>query len=283
MPALRCTHPRAPRRSARLRAALAPALRPGLWAVVLLVGLVGCQTAPKPAATLNDARSAYDRGDYPQALAFGSAVASGDPSEDTYEAAYFAGLSANEMGDLKQAIKFFTLATRGFDKGLVADANLMLGLAYSRQERWRPAAEALLAAARELEDQEQANAYFYAAVAEQHLGRWAMARDHLIQARVQSADPDFRQQIDDQLAINGYTLQIGSYLQTENAQDAANNLAPTARAQGLGEPRLLPNPARPGQTLVHVGRFTTYNSAQSYRDRLGVPGAFIVPLAVEQQ
>ena len=252
--------------------------------LLMVVGVAGgCQSGPKPPpATLDDTRSAYDRGDYPQAFAFGSAVASGDPSEDTYEAAYLAGLSANEMGDLKQAVKYFTLATRGFDKGLVADANLMLGLAYSSQERWRPAADALLAAARALDGEEQARAYFYAAVAEQRLGRWAMARDHLTQARTESSDADFRQQIEDQLAVNGYTLQIGSYVEADNARDAAANLSAAARSQGLGEPRLVPHPARPGQTLVHIGRFTTYNSAQSHRERLGVPGAFIVPLAVEQ-
>ncbi len=254
-----------------------------LTGALVLAVLAGCPSNPGPVATLDDAESAFARNDYPQAFAFASAVATGQPSEDSQPAAYIAGLSATELGNTKQAIKFFTQAAGGFDRALVADANVMLGLAYSSQEKWRPAAEALLAAARELEDEDQARAYFYAAVAEQHLGRWANARDHLTQARAESADPAFRQQIDDQLAVNGYTLQIGSYLELSNAQEAAANLAPAARSRGLGEPRLVPNPARPGQMLVHVGRFTTFDSASSHKERLGVPGAFIVPLAIERQ
>jgi tetratricopeptide (TPR) repeat protein len=252
---------------------------PALLVALLLTA--GCQVGARPTATLADATSAYERGDYVQAYAFARGIADAEPSEDAETAAYIAGLSAGELGDTQNAIRYLRQAAEGFDQQLAADANVMLGLAYTSQEQYRLAADALLKAADELTGQEQAQAYFYAAVAEQRLGRWATARDRLIAARGISDDPDFRQQIEQRLEANGYTIQVGSFPESVAAQDAAAQLTDRARAIGVSEPRLLPNPARPGQTLVHVGRFTTYHSAQSFRDRLGLADAFIVPIAGE--
>ena len=253
-----------------------------LLACVSTLTAAGCYSAPKPQPTLADANSAYARGDFEQAYNFASAIASGPPAEESDEAAYLAGLSAGELGKTKQAIRYLRQAGEGFDAKLAADANVMLGLAYSTQERYDLAADALLSAAPDLEGEDQAKAYFYAAVAEQKLGRWAPARDHLTLARAASADQAFRDQIQEQLSVNGYTLQIGSFVESQAAQQTAADLTAKAKEVGVGEPWLLPNPARPGQTLVHVGRFTTFNSAAAYRDRLGVPGAFIVPISAEQ-
>ncbi len=245
------------------------------------VGLTGCRQS-QPIATLDDANSAYQRGDYEQAYSFASAIASAEPSLDSNEAAYVAGLAAGELGRTDKAVKYLRQAAEGFDKELAANAGVMLGLAYSTQERYALATDALLEAAPVLTGEDRAKAYFYAAVAQQKLGRWANARDHFTLARAASADPAFRQQIEDQLAVNGYTLQLGSFTNLENAQAAADQIRQAALANKLGEPRMLPNPARPGQTLVHLGRFTTFASAATYRDQLGVPGAFIVPVASEQ-
>jgi tetratricopeptide (TPR) repeat protein len=242
----------------------------------------GCPSPSGPQPTLADANSAYARGDFEQAYSFASAIASGDPSEASDEAAYLAGLAAGELGNTQKAIRYLKQAGEGFDAELAADANVMLGLAYSSQQRYDLAATALLSAAQTLEGEDRAKAYFYAAVAGQKLGRWATARDHLTLARAASADPAFRQQVEEQLAVNGYTLQIGSFVESATAQQTAEQLTPKAEAIGLGEPRLLPNPARPGQTLVHLGRFSTFNSAAAYRAQLGVPGAFIVPIAMEK-
>lgn len=261
--------------------------RPPRWTAPLsmllltLCVLPGCRQS-EPLATLDDANSAYQRGDYEQAYKFASAIASADPSLDSTEAAYVAGLSAGELGRTNKAVKYLRQAAQGFDKQLAADAGVMLGLAYSTQERYALATDALLAAAPNLTGEDRAKAYFYAAVAQQKLGRWATARDHLTLARASSADPAFRDQVQQQLAVNGYTLQLGSFTNAENAQAAADQIKETAAAIRIGEPRLLPNPARPGQTLVHVGTFTTYRSAAAYRDQLGVPGAFVVPVAGQQ-
>lgn len=249
--------------------------------VACVFTLTGCIQS-QPVATLDDANSAYQRGDYEQAYSFASEIASAEPSLDSAEAAYVAGLSAGELGRTDKAVKYLRRAAEGFDKELAANAGVMLGLAYSTQERYALATDALLDAAPVLTGEDRAKAYFYAAIAQQKLGRWASARDHFTLARASSADPAFRKQIEEQLAVNGYTLQLGSFTNVENAQTAADQIRESAKENRLGEPRLIPNRARPGQTLVHLGRFTTYGSAATYRDQLGVPGAFIVPVASEQ-
>ncbi|MEM9883872.1 MAG: SPOR domain-containing protein [Planctomycetota bacterium] len=257
------------------------------WMTPLLGGVVlfaaaGCPSRA-PVATLADANSAYQRGDYAQAYAFAVEIAEAQPSLDTPEAAYLAGLAAGELGRTDRAVKYLRQAADAFDPQLAADAGVMLGLAYSTQQRYALATDALLTAAPRLEGEDRAKAYFYAAIAQQKLGRWANARDHLTLARAASGDPALRAQIEEQLAVNGYTLQIGSFADATNARTAADQIAEAAAANRLGQPRLIPNPVRPNQTLVHVGRFTTFASAATYRDQLGVPGAFVVPIAVEVQ
>ncbi|MEM8737226.1 MAG: SPOR domain-containing protein [Planctomycetota bacterium] len=253
------------------------------WIAPLGVGLMlcfgpGCRSSAPP-PTLTDANAAYERADFQAAYAYAATIARGEPSEDRASAAYVAGLSARELGRTDRAVRFLRQAAQGFDQDLAADASVTLGLIYSEQEKYALATDALLDAAPRLTGEDRAKAYFYAAVAQQKLGRWATARDHLTLARTASADPQLRQQIENQLAVTGYTLQIGSFNDFVNAQAAADQVAEQARSVGVGEPRLIPNPARPGQTLVHLGRFTTYQSAASYRAELGVPGAFVVPVA----
>ena len=251
-----------------------------LLLVLLGWNLAGCGSSG-PIASLADANSAYDRGDYEQAYAFASTIASAEPSLDSQEAAYVAGLAAWELDRTDKAVKYFKKAVDGLDHEMAADAGVMLGLAYSKQEKYDLAAESLLEAAPELTGEDRARAYFYAGVAQQKLGRWAYARDNFTLARAASSDPAFRDEVDGQLAVTGYTLEIGSFSDGAAAQSAADNLTESAQELNLGEPRLLPNPTRPGQMLVHVGRFSTYDSAASFRERLGMPGAFIVPIAAE--
>lgn len=249
--------------------------------LVLMIGLLlltGC-ASNRPLATLADASSAYQRGDYAQAYAFGSTLADAEPSLDTAEAAYIAGLSAGELGRADKAIRYLKQATNSVDRKLAADAGIMLGLAYSQREQYDLAADALLKAAPHLDGEDRAKAYFYAATAEQKLGRFAPAKDHFTLARAASADPAFRQQVEEMMAVEGYTLQIGSFSDPANAQQAADSVRDTAAALRIGEPYQVPNPSRPGQVLVQVGKFSTYQSAAAYRERLGIPGAYVVPVA----
>ena len=251
----------------------------GLWrgmatAAVLALTLTGCQSS-EPIGTIELANAAYSQGDYDNAFRMGRSIAE-QPSLDSDEGAYIAGLAAGEMGDTKRAVKYLKQAAGGYDPQLAADAGLMLGLAYSGLERYADAADALLEAAPVLTGEERAKAYYYAAVAQQRLGRWAPARDALILAKASSNDPAFRQQIEDQLAVDGYTLEVGSFDSAADAQDEAERLRPAAAAANVAPPAVWADPAIPGRVVVHVGHFSTYRSAGTYRDRMGLPDAFIV-------
>jgi tetratricopeptide (TPR) repeat protein len=244
------------------------------------LGLLGCQS-DGPIGTLPDASGAYSRGEYERAYDIASEIAD-EPSLESDEAAYIAGLSAGELGKEKKAIKYLKQAAEGFDDDLAADAGLMLGLAYAARDEHDKATDALLAAAPKLTGEDRAKAYYYAAIAQQRLGRWARARDNLILAKALSTDVAFRQQIDDQLAIQGYTLQVGSYPDADAAQAAADALAPKAKAAGMGSPTVEANPSRPGRLVVRVGRFSTYRSAETFRDSLETSDdVFVVPLRDE--
>ena len=256
----------------------------GLWShlpvtmaamgLVVASALGGCRSN-EPLPTVDEANAAYRSGDYVTAFRTGKAVAA-QTSLDSDEGAYVAGLAAGELGDTKRAVKYLKQAADGYDATLAADAGLMLGLAYSGLEQYADAADALLDAAPVLTGEERAKAYYYAAVAQQRLGRWAPARDALILAKASSQDPGFRQQVEDQLSVDGYTLELGSFNSPTEAQDEADRLLPVTQAANVAPPRVLANPARPGELVVHVGHFSTYRSAGTYRDRMGLPDAFIV-------
>ena len=246
----------------------------GIAIVVAITALTGCRSS-EPIGTIELANAAYNQGDYENAFRIGRSIAE-RPSLDSDEGAYLAGLAAGELGDTKQAVKYLKQAAEGYDPQLAADAGLMLGLAYSGLERYADAADALLEAAPVLTGEERAKAYYYAAIAQQRLGRWAPARDALILAKASSNDPDFRQQIEDQLAVDGYTLQVGSFGSAAEAQDEAERLRPVAEAADVAPPSVWADPTMPGRLVVHVGHFSTYRSAGTYRDRMGLPEAFIV-------
>ena len=158
----------------------------GALLMVALVALVGCGS-PGPYASLADANGAYQRGDYPQAYAFASAISNDGPSLDRFEAAYIAGLAATQLGEDAKAVKHLKRAVRAYDKQMASDAGVMLGLAYARQGKDAEAAETLIAAAPGQAGEAQAKAWFHAADAQQRLGRWASARDYLLLAKSQDA------------------------------------------------------------------------------------------------
>lgn len=244
-------------------------------ALTLIFVLAGCHSAPY--ASLADANGAYQRGDYAQAYAYASAISNDGPSLDTFEAAYIAGMSAGKMDRHDKAVKHLKRATRAFDKQMASDAGVMLGLSYAELGQDALAAEALIAAAPRQEGEAQAKAWFHAADAQQRLGRWATARDYLLLARGVSQDESLREAIGERLAVNGFTLEVGSYRDKANAQAAMDKYGPMAKSIGIGAAKMVEDPARAGQFRVHVGDFSTYASAVSYREQLGAPEAFVVP------
>ena len=256
-------------------AAMRAGSRPGA-ALLLLVAVmvqVGC-ASPGPYATLADANGAYQRGDYMQAYAFASAISNDGPSLDQFEAAYIAGLAATQLGEDAKAVKQLKRATRAYDKQMASDAGVMLGLAYARQGKNAEAAETLIAAAPGQSGEAQAKAWFHAADAQQRLGRWASARDYLLLAKARTHDASLVAAIEERLAVNGFTLEIGSYADLANAEAAAEKYDAVAKEIGLKGTRMVEDPARAGRVRVHVGEFSTFASAASYREQLGLPNAF---------
>ncbi|MFW5681968.1 MAG: SPOR domain-containing protein [Phycisphaeraceae bacterium] len=248
--------------------------------VIVSLG-AGCQQLQRLTPDVADATAAYERRDYETAFSKGAAVArSGRDAEQTL-GAYIAGMSARRMGDTANAARYLSRALNAEDESLAADAAATLGILYSEEGRYADAAHALLRAADLYTGENRARAYFHAGIAQQKLGRWAQARTSLILARAASRNPEFWQQVEQQLNVTGYTIQTGAFRDSENAQRAAADLVERAAAAGLPEPRLVRSvDAAAGEvTLVQVGEFATFASARSSRDRIGADGAVIVPLA----
>ena len=255
-----------------------PVRRAGvLVTLLLLLHAAGCGSSG-PYASLADANGAYQRGDYPQAYAFASSISNDGPSLDRFEAAYIAGLAATQLGEDDKAVKHLKRAVRAYDKQMASDAGIMLGLTYARQGRDAEAAQTLIGAAPGQTGEPQAKAYFHAADAQQRLGRWASARDYLLLAKTKTKDALLVAAIDQRLAVNGFTLEIGSYADPAYADAAAAKYDTLAKEIGIKGTRMVEDPARAGRLRVHVGEFSTFASAASYREPLGVPDAFVVPI-----
>ncbi|MEM1355489.1 MAG: SPOR domain-containing protein [Planctomycetota bacterium] len=244
--------------------------------------LEGTYVDQGPTGTVDQARTAYRNGQYDLAYQVAAPIADDIFADDRIDAAYIAGLAGKQVGYLDASAKYLNQALQSKDEQLKTDAAATLGLVYSQQGRYRPAAETLLWAAPRMTGEDAAQAYYYAGIAQQKLGFWSQARTTLILARGATADAGFRQQIEQQIAVTGWTLQVGAFTDAQLAQDQAETVARRAQNMGLGLPRLVPGRAADGtsMTFVHVGQFTSYQSATRYRDQLGATGVIIRALAV---
>lgn len=230
-----------------------------------------------PTATIEEVTVAYSQGDYQTAYDLGKPIAWDRYRDDRYEAAYLAGLSAQTLGQLRNADKMLNKAIASPDPSLATDSADALGLVYSQQGRYAEAQRVLLWAAERLEGERKARAYFYAGIAQQKLGQWSQARTTLVLARGLTRDAAFKAQIDQQVNVTGWTLQLGAFTDRASARSLAESIAAKSRDMKLGLPRLVNGTTPEGDvvTLVHVGQFTSYQSATRYRDALGTPGVII--------
>lgn len=255
-----------------------------------LIVITGCQNSAlkgtyledtyvdmAPTATIEEVTVLYGQGDYQAAYDLAKPIAWDRYRDDRYEAAYLAGLSAQSLGDLPNADKMLNKAMSSPDPSLATDAADALGLVYSQQERYAEAQRVLLWAAERLKGERQARAYFYAGIAQQKLGQWSQARTTLVLARGLTRDAGFKAQIDQQVQVTGWTLQLGAFTDRNSARSLAENIAAKSRDLKLGLPRLVDGKTAEGETVtfVHVGQFTSYQSASRYRDALGTPGVLI--------
>lgn len=228
-------------------------------------------------ATIEEVTVAYNQNDYQTAYDLGRPIAWDRFRDDRYEAAYIAGLSAQALGQLRNADTMLNKAKLTPDPSLATDAADALGLVYSQQERYAEAQRELLWAAERLQGERQARAYFYAGIAQQKLGQWSQARTTLVLARGLTRDAAFRTQIDQQVNVTGWTLQLGAFIDRDSARNLAESIAARSRDMRLGLPRLVNGQTVDGETVtfVHVGQFTSYQSAARFRDALGTPGVLI--------
>lgn len=256
----------------------------------LAVVLVGCQNSALKGtyledtyvdmgsnATIEEVTVLYGQGDYQGAYDLGKPIAWDRYRDDRYEAAYIAGLSAQSLGQLQNADKMLNKAMASPDPSLATDAADALGLVYSQQGRYAEAQRVLLWAAERLDGERQARAYFYAGIAQQKLGQWSQARTTLVLARGLTRDAGFKSQIDQQVNVTGWTLQLGAFTDRASARSLAESIAAKSRDMKLGLPRLVNGRTGDGEavTYVHAGQFTSYQSATRYRDALGTPGVII--------
>lgn len=227
--------------------------------------------------TMDEITALYEQGDYQAAYDAAKPVAWDRYRDDRYEAAYIAGLSAQTLGNLPEANKMLNKALASPDPTLATDAADALGLAYSQQGRYAQAKRSLIWAAERLQGERQARAYYYAGIAQQKLGEWSQGRTTLVLAKSLSRDDLFKRQVDQQINVTGWTLQLGAFTDRELARTQAESIAAKSRDMRLGLPRLVDGATVKGEpvTFVHVGQFTSYQSATRYRDALGKPGVII--------
>ncbi len=251
---------------------------PVFGTMLLLAVQVGCETAP----TTNSVATAYDayhRGDYTSAYQIAQPMTT--QFDATQQASYVAGLSAYHLGNGTQAMEHLKHATSSSQADIAADANITLGRIYAERSRHSDAASAYLAATRGLRGQARANAHYYAAKSQQVIGQWSQARSNFVQAKQHSHHRGFHALIDNELRINGWTLQIGAYSNDRYARNAAQQIAPRAQQLRMGTPRLVPATDKHGRqlVLVQVGQFTSQSLADHAKQRLN-PKAAVVPLAL---
>jgi tetratricopeptide (TPR) repeat protein len=242
-----------------------------LLAVGLLLTLIttGCTTTGSMLA----ACSSYDAGDYRRA--YEQTTVSGAPGP---EAAYLAGLSAYQLGRHDDARRWLMTARRAGDADIAARSQAQLGLLAAQQGHFDRAAREFLTATRGLTGQNRANAFFFAAIAQQKLGRWSQASTNLYLARSTSTNAVFREKVDAQLAVTGWTIQVGAYASDVNAARVAHDLARHSHHMRLGPARKVRTTDHAGRsiTLVQVGRFVLYDQAARARHTLGEQRAIIV-------
>ncbi|WP_432798182.1 SPOR domain-containing protein [Poriferisphaera sp. WC338] len=260
-----------------------------MW-VVMGMWLAGCNTLKSqhentPLA-MQSMHQAYDQGQYERAHQIATSIQTDDHN---YRAVsqYIAGKSLHQLKKTRRATDHLHTALKySRDKMLTADCHAELGIMYSSIGQQKEAAKYFLLAGKELsEPQDRANAYFFAAIAQQKLGFHSQARRTLYLAKAAGPNQELLTRIEKQLAVSGYTLQIGAYVNRNNARDVADQIRYRAAMLKLGEPSLAGIEGRGGRTFVRVqvGAFSTYEAAKHAKQLLKAPDAIIVPLVQRKQ
>lgn len=247
---------------------------------VLLAGtLIGCSGGPEPPA-METIVSAYDGGDFGRAYEDG-ALRAASRADDAAMAAYLAGVSAGRLQAYADAERLLIQAGRDADRGLAADAYASLGLVYAEQDKFSESADAFQRAADRYTGENRARALYFGAIAQQKLGLFEEAQDDLFEARAATTDGAMREQIDRQMEVVGFTIQIAAYRDRDDAERDAERVGAKTNNLKMGPPRLVSSTDARGVpvTVVQVGRFPSAPAAKSVLENLNEPTAVVVPLA----
>lgn len=241
----------------------------------------GSGGAPAPSA-LTAAYGAWQANDFAGAFARSKAVADnmGYPEQTRQEAAYLAGKAGRKIGRRAEAVTLLGQAAESSDKTLRGQALAERGMVQNELERFKDGATSLLAATDLLTGEERALAYFHAGICEQKLNDWTNARIHLINAMRYTADAGLKADIQAQINVTGYTLQVGSFINLDNARRVCAQWKAKTQAMRLADPRVIQSKNAAGMEvfLVQVGQFSTFASARQRQGLLGANGGVVVPL-----
>lgn len=242
--------------------------------------LCGC-AATNNSRDIAQISNAYHQGQYARAYQMAVPVARSYDSSSRAIASYYAGLSAEKLNKLNEASSYLLRATRSNDQGLSADAAAALGLVYSKLGDYKAATNAFYLAATKMTGEAQAKALLYEAIAQQKLGQFSKARANLVIARSLSRSASLKRKINSQMAITGYTIQVGAFSDKSRAKKAAQKWAKKIKSMNLGLPRMVSSTNSSGKhmILVQIGRFSTYASARISRQQLNNNRTIIAPLA----
>ncbi len=233
---------------------------------------------------LHRARQAYTQKNYTQSyhLSVGIFRSASTQSTVTQEAYYLAGMSSHKLKKFATAKKMLHQASTSLDRQLAGDALTQLGLIYNKELQFAKAAAAFSGAAVKLNGQERAQCYFHAGLAQQNLGWWPRARSSLLLARGYNKKAELGRQIQAYLNTTGFTLQVGAFRQRSLAMRRAGELTRLTQNMRISLPRVTaenPSPKSPLLYRVHIGHFSSYNTAAAARKQIQVSEAMIVPLA----
>ena len=227
------------------------------WHAVGLAALTafsttGCSSSAPKSSGLDQATSAYWRGDFERARTLAETAERQSTGVKREEAAYLAGLASARLGDLDAAETNFREAAGSSDRDLASRASVSLGSVARAQG----------------EDAEAAAAYRQA----------AGSPDPSIRRRASALSGGGGDVADTTRASTGtasarFTIQAGAFGGESTARDRARELTPLARQAGLGAPQVRPIRAGDGRALwaVQIGEFPNRVAAGSARDRLGHP------------
>ena len=251
-----------------------------LFAVTALAWLYGC-SAEKANTSLDQLYRDYDRGHYAQTLATAAQIARTAREPSRHEAAYLAGLSAYRMQNRTSAARYLRIAQRSPDSAIAGDALAVLGLVRNEQGRHEQANRAFLAAADHLKGEDKTQAVFYAAAAQQKMGATASARSIMDRAKRLTRNPGLRDRVGQKKTRDVWTIQTGAFSIESHARREVVRVNHRSTGTPWGEARVVPTTNNSGHRLllVQIGRFSSYNRALMARSRLGLSGAYLVPLS----